>query len=161
MATRKTNRAYQYEPLITPSGWHGDEQRYAVRLNQLLDDIYNKLGGRRNTDGSVELGMYSFYISSNGHLICEYDTDNPPPLSIDSSGHLIWTVDSGNTVDLGRVVGEGSGGVSFEVDETLTLTNGVLSVNTTDAAAESDTRPITAQGVYNEFAVINALLKTI
>ena len=53
------------------------------------------------------------------------------------------------------------GGVAFEVDETLTLENGILSVNTTDAATEEDTRPITSQGVYNEFAVIHALLKTI
>ena len=53
------------------------------------------------------------------------------------------------------------GGISFEVDETLTLANGILSVNTTDAATKDDARPITSQGVYNEFAVINALLKTI
>ena len=53
------------------------------------------------------------------------------------------------------------GGVAFEVDETLTLENGILSVNTTDSATEDDARPITSQGVYNEFAVINALLKTI
>lgn len=53
------------------------------------------------------------------------------------------------------------GGVAFEVDETLTLENGILSVNTTDAATEEDPRPITSQGVYNEFAVIHALLKTI
>lgn len=53
------------------------------------------------------------------------------------------------------------GGVAFEVDETLTLANGILSVNTTDSATEDDARPITSQGVYNEFAVINALLKTI
>jgi hypothetical protein len=55
----------------------------------------------------------------------------------------------------------GGGGVDFTTDETLTLKNGVLSVNTTDAAVSDDPRPITAQGVYNEFAVLNALLKTI
>lgn len=57
---------------------------------------------------------------------------------------------------------EEAGGISFEVDETtLTLANGILSVNATDAATKDDARPITSQGVYNEFAVINALLKTI
>jgi hypothetical protein len=55
----------------------------------------------------------------------------------------------------------GGGGVDFTTDKTLTLENGVLSVNTTDAAVSDDPRPITAQGVYNEFAVLNALLKTI
>lgn len=53
-------------------------------------------------------------------------------------------------------------GTSFETDgKTLTLENKVLSVNTTDEATEFDPRPITSQGVYGEFAVINALLKTI
>lgn len=58
--------------------------------------------------------------------------------------------------------GTGTGGVNFTTDETLTLSDdGVLSVNTTDQAVENDSRPITSQGVYEEFAVINALLKTI
>lgn len=52
-------------------------------------------------------------------------------------------------------------GVDFTTDETLVLEDGVLRVNTTDAAMENDTRPITAQGVYSEFSIINALLKTI
>lgn len=60
-----------------------------------------------------------------------------------------------------EAAGGGGGGVDFTTDETLTLENGVLSVNTTDAAVSDDPRPITAQGVYNEFAVLNALLKTI
>ena len=48
-----------------------------------------------------------------------------------------------------------------DTDVTLKLEDGVLSVNTTDEAKQDDPRPITAQGVYNEFAVINALLETI
>lgn len=64
------------------------------------------------------------------------------------------------TVENGKWVA-GEGGVNFETDETLKLENGILSVNTANAATEADQRPITAQGVYNEFAVINALLKTI
>lgn len=57
--------------------------------------------------------------------------------------------------------GYGGGGVDFTTDETLVLEGGVLRVNATDAAIGNDPRPITAQGVYNEFSVINALLKTI
>lgn len=53
-------------------------------------------------------------------------------------------------------------GMNFTTDKTLNLSkDGVLSVNTTDEATEFDPRPITSQGVYGEFAVINALLKTI
>ena len=63
--------------------------------------------------------------------------------------------------DLENAVEDLPDDVGFETDKTLTLENGVLSVNTTDEATESDIRPITSQGVYAEFAVINALLKTI
>jgi len=57
----------------------------------------------------------------------------------------------------------GGGGVDFTTDDkTISLSpDKVLSVMTTDQAVSDDPRPITAQGVYNEFAVINALLKTI
>lgn len=60
-------------------------------------------------------------------------------------------------------IGADTGGVNFTTDKTLTLDpeTQVLSVNTVDAAEKDDPRPITSQGVYNEFAVINALLKTI
>lgn len=59
--------------------------------------------------------------------------------------------------------GDGIGGVDFTTDDkTVSLSpDNVLSVMTTDQAVSNDPRPITAQGVYNEFAVLNALLKTI
>lgn len=63
--------------------------------------------------------------------------------------------------NIGAGTGNGSGGVDFETDETLSLKNGILSVNTTDEAQQDNPLPMTSQGVYNEFAVINALLKTI
>lgn len=83
------------------------------------------------------------------------------------SGNLVQT--SGQLIDgelYPRVIetgGGGSGGVDFTTDEkTITLSpDKVLSVMTTDQAVSNDPRPITAQGVYNEFAVLNALLKTI
>lgn len=53
------------------------------------------------------------------------------------------------------------GGVAFEVDETLTLANGILSVNTAESVEQDNTLPVTSAAVYNEFSVINALLKTI
>lgn len=61
------------------------------------------------------------------------------------------------------VAGGGGGGTSFTTDDkTVSLSpDKVLSVMTTDQAVSNDPRPITAQGVYNEFAVLNALLKTI
>lgn len=52
-------------------------------------------------------------------------------------------------------------GVNFETDKTLTLKDGVLSVNTTDQMEQDNTLPITSAGVYATVGNIEALLKTI
>lgn len=57
--------------------------------------------------------------------------------------------------------GSGGGGVNFRPDETLTLTNGVLSVNTADAAEAGNMLPVTSNAVYQIVGNIEALLKTI
>lgn len=54
-----------------------------------------------------------------------------------------------------------SGGVQFKTDETLTLKNGILSVNTTDQMEQDNTLPITSAGVFATVGNIEALLKTI
>ena len=35
---------YQYEPLVTPEGWQGSERRFAIRLTELLDALFQRLG---------------------------------------------------------------------------------------------------------------------
>lgn len=55
-----------------------------------------------------------------------------------------------------------SGGTVFQPDnETLLLENGVLRVNTADAAEEDNTRPITSAAVAEQVGNIEVLLKTI
>lgn len=54
-----------------------------------------------------------------------------------------------------------SGGVNFETDTSLTLKDGVLSINTTDQMEQDNTLPITSAGVYAAVGNIEALLKTI
>lgn len=49
MAARKPNRTYQYEPLITPSHWTEDEQRFSQRLTQIVDDLYAKFGAMKSS----------------------------------------------------------------------------------------------------------------
>lgn len=53
------------------------------------------------------------------------------------------------------------GGVAFEVDETLTLENGILSVNTADVVEEDNTLPVTSAAVNTTVGNINILLSTI
>lgn len=57
--------------------------------------------------------------------------------------------------------GSGGGGMNFSIDETLSLQDGVLSVNTTDIMDKDNTLPITSAGVYTTVGNIEALLKTI
>lgn len=55
----------------------------------------------------------------------------------------------------------GGGGTSFEVDETLSLKDGVLSVNTADSVEADNTLPITSAAVFVTVGNIEALLNTI
>ena len=54
-----------------------------------------------------------------------------------------------------------AGGVDFDTDNTLTLKNGVLSVNTTNQMEQDNTLPITSAGVFATVGNIEVLLKTI
>lgn len=56
---------------------------------------------------------------------------------------------------------ENPAGVNFETNDTLTLKDGILSVNTTDQMEQDNTLPITSAGVYATVGNIEALLKTI
>lgn len=40
----KKTTHYQYEPLITPKQWKDDERSFALRLTQLMDLLFNRLG---------------------------------------------------------------------------------------------------------------------
>lgn len=50
---------------------------------------------------------------------------------------------------------------AFETNHTLTLEDGILSVNTTDRMEQDNTLPITSAGVHAVVGNIEALLKTI
>ena len=40
MNKRKSTFIAQYEPLMTPEKWTGDEKRFALRLTQLMDELF-------------------------------------------------------------------------------------------------------------------------
>ena len=58
-------------------------------------------------------------------------------------------------------LGNFTGGVDFEIDASLTLENGILSVNTTNSMEQNNTLPITSAGVFATVGNIEVLLKTI
>lgn len=65
------------------------------------------------------------------------------------------------TLELKNGTGGGGGGVYFETDETLSLVDGVLGVNTAAEPDPDNTLPITSAAVYTTVGNINALLETI
>lgn len=56
---------------------------------------------------------------------------------------------------------KGGGAASFETDNTLILSDGILRVNTTDVAEKDNTQPITSAGVDTIVGNIGAILDTI
>lgn len=54
MATKKAKQPYQYEPLVTPSSWRDDEQRFSIRLTQIIDDLYQKYSALKQKTKNVE-----------------------------------------------------------------------------------------------------------
>lgn len=38
------NPQYQYEPLMTPEGWQGSARRFALRLTELMDTLFQRMG---------------------------------------------------------------------------------------------------------------------
>lgn len=38
-------QSYQHEPLLTPSGWQGEEKRFAIRLGQLMEQLFQTQQG--------------------------------------------------------------------------------------------------------------------
>ena len=113
------------------------------------------------------------YILSDGETIDDVpdgvelviDPDGDP--DFDLSGYVktvngIVPDENGNVEIAVNNSGNGSGGnVDFKTDETLTLKNGILSVNTTNNMEQDNTLPITSAGVFAAVGNIEALLKTI
>lgn len=51
---KKARQPYQYEPLVTPSTWKGDEQRFSIRLTQIIDDLYQKHSALREENEKLK-----------------------------------------------------------------------------------------------------------
>lgn len=96
----------------------------------------------------------------------------PSPPSVSADGIISWTNDKDlpnpEPVNIKGVKGDkgdkgdpGPAGISFTTDETLSLENGVLSVNTAKEPAPDNTLPITSAAVAQTVGNIEILLKTI
>ena len=39
---RRNQSVSRYEPITAPEKWTGDERRFAIRLTQLMDELYER-----------------------------------------------------------------------------------------------------------------------
>lgn len=83
--------------------------------------------------------------------------------SVSDDGVISWTNDKDlpNPEPVNIKGAPGAAGTSFTTDETLTLEDGVLRVNTAHEPEPDNTLPITAAAVANTVGNIEILLKTI
>lgn len=91
----------------------------------------------------------------------EYLHENPPEPGKSAYAYAKEAGYEGTEEEFADKLANGSGGVGFETDNTLSLKDGVLSVNTTNIMEQDNTLPITSAGVYATVGNIEALLKTI
>lgn len=115
---------YANEAKASASAAAGSEQRVTeavVRMPIIKDDYWyiwdsstgdyvktevSAVGEKGDPGVTVPTdGMFGTDISEDGHLRIYYTGTTPPPLSINDSGHLIFTLENGNVIDIGRVMG--------------------------------------------------------
>ena len=63
--------------------------------------------------------------------------------------------------DRAEKIAEDAGGIDFETDETLSLENGILSVNTANTVERDNKLPVTSAAVHETVGNIEILLGTI
>ncbi len=80
--------------------------------------------------------------------------------TVSDDGILSWTNNRG-LENPAPVRIKGDDGTKFTVDKTLTLADGILSVNTAEEVEKDNTLPVTSAAVHTTVGNINALLATI
>lgn len=98
-------------------------------------------------DGNVSVGGVVSVCTANHSLL---ENRNLP------DQHTIESI-----TGLAEALENAGGGIMFETDETLTLKNGVLSVNTADSVEPDNTLPITSAAVATQVGNIEIILSTI
>lgn len=82
-----------------------------------------------------------------------------PLVVVENNVATMYQIQPDNTL---KAIGSGTnGGISFTTDETLSLENGVLKVNTAKEVQKDNTLPVTSAAVDTVVGNINILLETI
>ena len=158
------------------SSWEGLSKTAVFRCRDIVKDVLN-------IDSEVTIPHEVLAISGSALEVGVYGTNTDGSLVIptvwatvgvvysgaDPSGDPsterspeVWEQLQAQIDDLKHNGVPGTGeGVNFKPDKTLTLKDGVLSVNTVNQIIKDDPRPVTSGAVYEEFSKAVALLNTI
>lgn len=125
------------------------------------------LRGRPGNDGAT----FTPHVDEDGNLTWTNDANlqNPDEINLKGKEGFSPVVSLEQTEDGLKVTVQNKDGMDsevipamkFETDETLTLKDGILSVNRAEKVEEDNTLPITSAAVFAEVGNINALLATI
>jgi hypothetical protein len=104
---------FQYEPLVTPKNWRDDEKRFAIRLTQIIDDLYAKVGRKSDSTSSTDR---DFFEEINEKIEKIEKTKLNVDQGISNAGRLFYIGNDGLVVPLSV----GNGLVIFNGMLTLT-----------------------------------------
>ena len=156
-----------------PQGIPGDPFTYEDFTPEQLEQLRGPAGPQGETGGQWFYGTMNFSDFVLGGLYPFFyeklDTGDRTiyinDFIINKEGNIYkveYVSDTNINARLIIKLGNESGGnVDFQTDDTLTLKDGVLSVNTTNNMEQDNTLPITSAGVFATVGNIEALLKTI
>lgn len=158
------------------SSWEGLSKTAVFRCRDIVKDVLNIDSEvtiphevLAKSGSALEVGVYGTNADGSLAIPTVWRTVDIVYGGADPSGDPsterspeVWEQLQAQIDDLKHNGVPGTGeGVNFKPDETLTLKDGVLSVNTTDQMEKDNTLPITSAGVYATVGNIEALLKTI
>ena len=100
-----TEQSKYVETGVSASGIKGDKGDTGPQGEQGPQGPQGPAGPQGLSGATVTTdGAYGFDVE-NGHLRLHYTGETAPDFALDEDGHLILTLDNGQTVDLGKVVG--------------------------------------------------------
>ena len=111
----------------------------------------------------TEIDTLNGYVGSMIDVAIAEHTSNPLNITGATVGQIakITAVDENGKPTAWEAVDMPSGGVQFTTDETLSLKDGVLSVNTAQEPEPDNTLPITSSAVHTTVGNIEIILQTI
>ena len=139
-------------------------------INALRGDGTSKsFAGEVNSDGTVTVPLTSWILELEGIVECDISAIDEDGRRLTTSTFVVEVecavccddISEDENYDILVKLIEDVKGLQFETDKTLTLKDGVLSVNTTNEVAEDNTLPITSAAVAVTVGNIEVLLETI